>query len=408
MNKNQETLINLLYLSIKNEKILDVKRKNINWDYIISESKRHVIYPLLFPVIKDIKTPSVINNAIKEQWTRDTFNTAIHFSNQYRQFSKVLKEFTNANIPVLVLKGMILRNYYPVPDLRTMSDADILIHQEDIENTKTLLTSMGYIEAEVDHPAHITFVHKNFNPIEVHWKLADSSYIGDISYFESHIWNNAVEEQVGGMPLLHLCNEDFLMHLCIHMAVHIRCGGFGLRQLCDLVLFLESEFTKINWKSFSVNIKRNGIEKFTATIFNACKRLFNMQLPDELKIIYISEKEIKMLINDIFDSGVFGKTSLDRVFANGLINTNIKPKIKTENTRRNRSVINIICPPVNSLSGSYTYAKKYKILTPIAWLHHFFAGMFNKDYTIFDKIDFLFLSTLTYKKRSKLIKNLEL
>ena len=131
-----------------------------------------------------------------------------------------------------------------------------------------------------------------------------------------------------------------------------------------------------------------------------------MEIPKELKNTSMDKKYIKLLINDIFDSGVFGMRSMDRVFGNNLLNSNVLTH--HENGGKMSSVINIICPPINTLSDTYSYAKNYKILTPIAWIHHFLAGMLNTEYTIFDKLKFLLFSTSTFKKRNKLIKNLKL
>jgi hypothetical protein len=119
---NKKALIKLLNCAISKEKPLDLNYKEINWDYIISESQAHSIYPLLYPVIRDI--------------------------------------------PVIALKGLILRSLYPSPDLRTMGDADILIRQEYIGIVTSLLISMSYIQTGEATPAHIVFAHKYYSPIK--------------------------------------------------------------------------------------------------------------------------------------------------------------------------------------------------------------------------------------------------
>ena len=41
------------------------------------------------------------------------------------------------------------------------------------------------------------------------------------------------------------------------------------------------------------------------------------------------------------------------------------------------------------MSDKYSYAKKVKILAPIAWIHHLFAGVFASEYSFKDKVEFL-------------------
>jgi hypothetical protein len=406
MNKNQRILVSLLNCSIRGEKHSGTNHYNINWNYIASESMEHQIYPLLYPVIKDISSPQHISCELKETWKINTIKTALYLNMQILQLSKVFQSFNDTGVPVIALKGLILRNLYPNPDLRTMGDADILVHKEDLDKVRTILTQMDYIETKEPTPAHIAFVHKKYCPIEVHWTLADDRYLGAISNFEETVWDRAVEIKIGSASVLCLCTEDFLMHLCIHMAVHMRSGGFGLRQLCDLVLFVENSMPQLDWAYFCKSIKQNGIEKFTAAIFRVCNILFNLEIPQKLKKLPVEYKYVKMLIKDIFDSGVFGMKSLDRLFGNNLLNADII--FKDSNSTKINNVLKLICPPVNMLPEGYSYAKKYKILIPAAWIHHFFAGIFHKDYDITDKLNFLLFSTHTFKKRAELLKNLEL
>ena len=36
-----------------------------------------------------------------------------------------------------------------------------------------------------------------------------------------------------------MCDEDLLVYLCIHMAKHFINSGFGIRQVCDVLLLVE-------------------------------------------------------------------------------------------------------------------------------------------------------------------------
>jgi hypothetical protein len=406
MNRKQKKLIELLNNAIHKKTSSDLNFKNVDWKYIIKESVEHNIYSLLYPVIKETSPSHSISNELKKKWKQDTFKTAIFCNCQITQMAKVFKKFNEQNIPVIALKGLILRNLYPAPDLRTMCDSDILIHEEDMKKVEVLLTEMDYKQVEDNSPIHTTFIHKYYNPIEVHFKVADSLFIHDISHFENNVWNCLVTKKFNDTTVLCFCTEDFLVHLCIHMATHMRYGGFGLRQFCDFVLLIEKEGSSIDWKSFNTKIKSNSIEKFTMAIFSVCNSLFNVHIPKELNNVSIDEKYIKMLIHDIFASGVYGGKSLDRIFGNAPITPN--PKSENKSNIVMIKLINIIFPPINTLSSAYSYAKKYKILTPIAWIHHFFAGAFNKEYNVIDKIKIILFSDFTFKKRSKLIKGLGL
>ena len=50
----------------------------------------------------------------------------------------LLKNAEEKGTDMLLLKGMVLRELYPVPELRTMSDVDIIIKPEQRDLVKEL------------------------------------------------------------------------------------------------------------------------------------------------------------------------------------------------------------------------------------------------------------------------------
>ena len=70
--------------------------------------------------------------------------------------------------------------------------------------------------------------------------------------------------------------------------------------------------------------------------------------------------------------------------------------------------VRYIFPPVENMSDKYSYAKNNRILVLIAWIHHLFAGVFNKDYSLKDKLKFTTAVVGVSKKRNDLIEWMEL
>ena len=60
------------------------------------------------------------------------------------------------------------------------------------------------------------------------------------------------------------------------------------------------------------------------------------------------------------------------------------------------------------MSDKYSYAKKVKVLAPIAWIHHLFSGIFASEYTFKDKFEFLTKGAATAVNRNKLLDWMEL
>lgn len=409
MNNIQKQITSILSNSIRGREIESVDYNFKDLSGIISEAKAHKVEGFIYYYLNrnfsklDEEDKKIVNNMKKE-----IFIESVIQSKHIRVISQVLEEFKKSNIPVIVLKGLVVRYLYPQPDLRTMSDADILIHLKDLKEVRKLLISLGYREwnDEHEHGAHVVFI-KNNTVIEVHWKLVNENYYNGNTSFEDKLWDNTMKVKVGDIETLSLGMEDLVLHLCIHMAVHLACNGFGIRQLCDLVLVVEKLGNEINWNIFLQKAEEANIKKFSVVIFHICNYMFNMDIPIEFKSdLNIQEKYINLFIDDIFNNGVNGKKDESELFAKEFA-FQYKDD-ERRNISASRKFIKLMFPPIKEMSEKYNYAKKNKILCIFAWIHHLFEGVKIKDYSLSQKAKILTKTISICKKREKLIKWLEI
>lgn len=401
MNKTQEYVVEILNHSIHNKKIELDTNKDISWKDVLEECKSHKIESLAYYGIHS-NTLKTIDKEALESLKKTTFMSGIWQLRHIENISEFLCEFNKQSIPVIVLKGLVIRDLYPRPELRTMCDADLIVHKEDLDKVKNLLLNLGYTQT-VTSDKDLCFIRGN-TYVEVHWSIANEKNFNNIKLFEEEMWKNAMKVKVGNSEALSMCYEDLLVHICMHMAAHIKYLGFGIRQLCDLVLIVEKKGNLINWDKFIEKINILGIYKFTVTIFNICNKLFDMDIPDILnKKEIINDKYIYLLIEDIFSSGVHGKRDKASSFSNL-----ISHEYKEEKRSTLNSFKKLYFPSSDMLSQKYSYAKSNKILLPFAWIHRFFSGILNSDYSFIDKVKFTIFGTSISKKRNNLISWLEL
>lgn len=401
MNNIEKGIIDVLNCTIRGDKLSNKNLAGIALEKFIDRAREHSISGLLYSSI-DWNSESDKDKELIKKWKLDTFYTGVNQLRHINQVEKIIKKFNEENIRVIVLKGLVIREFYKNPELRTMCDADILVREEDLDKARKVLTSLGYLESEEydEHGAHIVFEHTNHLPIEVHWTLINDDYFNGSKEFEKSIWDNAMKVKIGETEALSLGWDDLVLHLCIHMAVHIVHRGFGVRQLVDLVILVENKRDEINWNEFRRKAIECKVNKFVIIIFNVCKELFNMEIPSEVNKGYEVEKNfLNKFIDEIIESGVYGHGDLAHDFGNDISNSE-------ESNLKN--FLSLLFPSLEDMNDKYNYAKKFKILLPIAWIHHLFAGVFNKEYSLLDKFKFI---TLAYKKsndKTKMIKWLEL
>jgi len=380
---------------------------NVNWKKVYEEAKAHQVQSLLYPLLKKMPYSHKMDEKLFSEWRRDAILTGIIQTQHINQIKKVLEALSKENIEVILLKGLVVRKLYPHPELRRMCDADLLARKQDVEHIKNVLFKMGYEEHNIT-PAHIHFKHANHLSIELHWTLSDERYISDISGFEKNIWQNAVCCNLYDTPCMMLSPTDMAIHLCLHMATHAVSSGFGLRQLCDLVLYVEANRNLIDWDAFIKGIKACGIERFTKAVFLSCRRLFDMENPKEISCEDISSgKNLDLFIDDIFSGGVYGRKSLARALGNEVVQGH-DSVTGSSLARLSKGFLAILFPPAGKLTEKYTYARKVPALIPIAWVHHLICGIFSKDYKFIDKLLFFILTMPVSRRRAKLLHWLEL
>lgn len=405
MNKSQQIVINLLSHAIRGKKYeIDID-ENINWNEIIEEANEHSIKGLIYTAISKTQYTKTINKEILDDLKKTTFFSGMYQINHIKQVAKVLEEFNKEEIKAIALKGLIVREFYPNPEQRTMGDADIIVKHKDLDKVRSILEKLGYRASSNKCHHHIEFEHEQHLDIEVHWTLGNGRFFDSVECIEGNIWETCIPVNIGGSSAFSLALEDMTLHLITHMVNHIKSSGFGIRQVCDLVVLVEKQGHLIDWNLFNKKVRECNIIKFTSVIFNICNKLFNMDIPSEIHIENIDEDNLNIFIDEIFSNGVFGKRYAHKQYANWSacdLDENESKK------RYLRKVFYIMFGHIDTWGDKYNYAKKNKLLIPIAYIHKVLYGLFGDKFTLKEKFNLIFKTTKETKNKDELLKWLEL
>ncbi len=409
LSKNKRILVELLSAAIGKGRFSPVSHADIDWPGVFAEAKKHQVLPLLYPVLSDCGLCSCISGESLEELRNASLFDGKEEESKYFNIRMILSGLYNANIPVIVLKGLVLRELYPHPCLRTMTDVDLLVRPEDMDRAANVLKKMGY-RADIDQDKHAAYTHEFFSAIELHRSMEPLGMLENYDCFEEHAWKHAIPVNVSGVQVLSLERTDKMIYLVIHMASHIISSGFGLRQLCDFVLFIEAYKEKVDWCRFYSIIQNLHLENFTNAVFEVCHKLFDLTLPLKCNMKENnSELVANDLMMDIFDAGVFGLDDKDRITANRMLYYSGGSEAKTPGNRL-RIFAQLFFPNADKLDVRFGYARRYPILLPAAWIHRFFYNLFRRDIDFTEKTAVFTpaASTVIYSKRSALLKELGL
>lgn len=416
MNRNQKLLTSLLAAALK----YDSTKNNFQKDFmdmtsidlpaIYEEAKAHEVHTIIYPLLSKLEFCNSGDIVLLKKWQKQIFISGMAQIRYMEEMKQLFKDFTSQGISFIPLKGLVLRNLYPIPEMRTMGDADILVLESDMKIAREILSEMGYKKESTDSK-HIHFSHKTRLSIELHFSLITKGTLSkNLNSFEADVWKNAKMSYVLGMASNILSPEDQLLHLILHMAVHLSSGGFGLRQLCDLFLFIEKNNKNINWDYINIKTREYEIIPFTSTLFIICSKLFGMDLPSEYNLHRVEYNYVNALIEDIFSGGIFGDRTRERMLS-GIKLRYISNASTEKEHKAPFSIVKTLFPPSDILGLQYSYARKFPILTPIAWLHRILYSIFRRDFTISEKKAFLLpdnkVST-EINNRAKLLHQLDL
>jgi len=407
MNQNQQILVTLLVKAIRNENIDKSGIKNADWENIFLEAKKHEVHTLLYPLLKNSGIINELDSELISEWEYSSVLAGVTQLQHVNEISRILELFNESNISVIAVKGLVLRDLYPHPELRIMSDADLLIHKSDLNTAKRILKNLNYSLSNTTS-CHAVFTHEKHLPIELHWALASQEHLETAEIFEADIWNQTTYFEIESTPVLTLRDEKQLAYLFLHMAVHMLSSGFGLRQLCDLVLFIHSRMETINWNAVLEDIRTLNLERFSLAVLAICDRLFGLTVPSQFaNNSFLNDANICLFIEDIISGGIYGKEIPERKTGSLQLRFSSTGKGHHGKLIFSRS---FLFPSAQNLKGKYVYAQKTPLLVPIAWIHRILDNAFRKDISIAEKKTILFSSSsdVNAKKRMELLRWLEL
>ncbi len=337
MNNTEKQFVEILSKSIRNDRNIE-SYEDVNWSNLINLAGEHKVEGIIYPSIERNSLKFNIDNRILEELKTFSFYTSISEVRKISYLESIFKEFEKNNIQIIALKGLILRNLYPQPEQRSMYDVDLLAHEDDIEKVTDLLKAMEY-DVEEKSKNSIRFVHRLYPIIEIHWILEDDKVL------DNSIWNRVINDECFDYEVNTLGYEDFLLYLFNNIVNNIVNNGLLLRQLTDIVLFVEANGDKIDWTSFKFKIKKQEIEKFVLIIFSLCNILFKLELTEDLLDRDIKySPNIDILIENLLLGRMYGINNGEKILSNTTREDysfldNIKKFIRSKRLDKNRDKI---------------------------------------------------------------------
>jgi hypothetical protein len=280
-------------------------------------------------------------------------------------FLELNDQLQAAGATPLVVKGVVCRSLYCQPDHRPSSDEDVLIRPEHMDTCHGVLTRFG-MTTEAEPNSYELPYRKADSPlyIELHKSLfpPEQEAYGDLNRFFADVHSRAVTLQIQGHRVYTMCPTDHLFYLVCHAFKHFLHSGFGIRQVCDIVLFARCYGGTVDWTQIAERCRAIRAEQFAAAIFAIGKNHLGVDVPDGWQQIPVDEMP---LLLDLLSGGLYGDASMSRKHSSNITLDAVAAQ-KAGKKARGAFVASVF-PSVSKLEGRYPYLKKCPYLLPVAW-----------------------------------------
>ena len=301
---------------------------------------------------------------------------------QMQMLEQVISAFETNGIDYMLLKGSNIKNLYPLPELRFMSDADVLIRIEQRQDIKRVMESMGFINT--GNSDHEYIWQHQLLYLELHKRLIPS-YDRDFYRCLGDGWKLA-RKQDGCRYAM--SPEDELIFLFTHFTKHYRDGGIGCRHVVDLFVYLRA-----HPDLDEAYVRRELEELYLLTFYDNVRQLLDVWFGDA-PMDAITEH----ISQFIFGSGSWGDEDT-RVLSFG-----VRDRHNDEGVDRSRLawLLQTAFPGLRWMKKKYTILQRAPWLLPVMWLvRPFYKLLFERKDAIRRKKQFGLLSKENLEARKK-------
>lgn len=207
-----------------------------------------------------------------------------------------------------VVKGQTVAACYPISELRQAGDVDFYCDPDDIPRIKNLLTTALHLSLTTEPTEkHYAFQADGFN-YEMHYSLNDFACRRHQDYWNQILKNDTYGRVIiGGQPIPTLSPTLNALYLFVHIFYHLITTGIGLRQFCDLALFLHVCADTIDRPLLRRHLQQLDMEPaFRAVVALLAARLALPAADNPFTLKPVDYRRARRIENGILATGNFG------------------------------------------------------------------------------------------------------
>lgn len=331
--------------------------ENVDWAKLVQLGQIHCVAGILGYMT--MSWPICPDEQMKASLRRVCLNTIALFSRRAALADVLSQTLSRNEIDHIIMKGFVLREYYPVPELRTFGDIDLVIRPEDRKKSDELLRSLGY-HPETDWEPVFGYT-KDVEHYEFHTEIMEvniSEKADHRGYFRD-LWRYA---EAAGDHRYQFKPEFHFLYLLTHIAKHVTGSGAGVRMYLDMAAFLRRFGGSLDWNWIRKELEKLRFTDFANIVLLMAQEAFGVESPIPLQAV--EEETMRAFLEFTMAGGVFGRVGQDSGTESLKKQSRGREKISRIGTVARR-----LFPAAKTIESRYTYLQEKPWLLPAAWIH---------------------------------------
>lgn len=308
------------------------------------------------------------------EYKNEFFSIVVKSIRKTEHNSFILKELEKNGVECCLLKGNAVSRLYHIPECRVSGDVDILINPADEKKSIQILSENGYkVDKRKTNDHHFKAYHSVGGLLEVHVMLY-SKVTEEVIFNGKKFYSEPYQEiTINNNRCKTLGINDGLMYLTAHYIKHLINSGGGIRQMMDLLLYIEHYKKDIDFEKYYEILRQLRYEKLIKVVLSIGAKYFGFNYE------VVEEDLMLEVLDDTEQGGIFGFSSTDR---NGFYNSYCKRRATGSKIKYNifymlkgeGTFLRIFFP---SKRNMHRLGYDDKILF-VAWLKRFYGVLFKK------------------------------
>ncbi len=272
---------------------------------------------------------------------------------------RIINLLSREEIPHIIFKGMVVKDYYSVPELRTFADVDLIICAKDRKKSHRIMLEQGYSWEAMDGGAVYGYK-KDKEFYEIHTTL-NSERTKLSEYFRDYWSCTRLRE-----GLTYEFEKSFhFAYLISHIEKHVYCSNAGVRLYLDIALFLKRYKDELDFEKIRKTLRDCQLERFYDTVLYLCNRWFGTE---KMYKQSLTEDQYRDFCFFTLRGGTFGN-------ADSGADSEVRRAIKSDGRFiKLKLILKHIFPSYREARRMYSFVDGRPYLLPVSWVIHPFAA----------------------------------